>query len=416
MSSHTDSPQNAPRDAEDGRKPGRLPNTVLALGWVSLLTDVASEMIFPLLPRFIDTELKAGKLGLGIIEGIAETAASLTRLPSGALSDRMARRKPLIFVGYSIAGLIRPLMGLVSAPWQALFVRTIDRFGKGMRGAPRDAMIAGVTSPDSRGRAYGFHRAMDHAGAATGPLLGSAFLWFWPGQLRTLFLLAIIPGLAVLFVLWFGVQEKPADRFEKPENNARHLKFSLTQFPNNFRWFLLTLAVFTLGGSSDAFLLLRAEELGFSTWQLPILWSLFHVAKSAANHWGGRLSDRFNPQWLLILGWLIYAAVYVGFGWATQAIHVAVLFFVYAIYYGLVEPAEKTLVARWIAPELRGTAFGWFDLIVGVGAFPASAVFGLIWHSSGWGAAGAFCYGAALALFATILLAVTVRNDRSPPS
>lgn len=410
MSGHSDSPQDVPRDAEESGKSARLPATVVALGWVSLLTDVASEMIFPLLPRFIDVELKAGKLGLGIIEGIAEAVAALTRLPSGALSDRMARRKPLIFIGYSIAGLVRPLMGFVTAPWQALCVRTVDRFGKGMRGAPRDAMIAGVTSHDSRGRAYGFHRAMDHAGAAVGPLLATVFLWFFPSQMRTLFLLALVPGIAVLVVLWFGVREEPAASSEK-SLKARELKWSLAQFPKKFRWFLLSLAVFTLGNSSDAFLLLRAEELGFAVWQLPILWCLYHFAKSVANHFGGRLSDRFDPRKPLIVGWSIYAAVYIGFGWATNVLHAAVLFFAFAIHYGLVEPAQKTLVSRWIVPELRGTAFGWFDLIVGVAAFPASAVFGLIWHSTAWGATGAFCYGAALALIAAILLAVTVREQ-----
>jgi len=390
---------------------------VIALGWVSLLTDVASEMIFPLLPRFIDTELKAGKLGLGVIEGIAESISALMRLPSGALSDRMARRKPLILVGYGIAGLVRPLMGLVVAPWQALCVRSLDRFGKGMRGAPRDALIAAVTTPDRRGWAYGYHRAMDHAGAAVGPLLATAFLWFFPGELRTLFLLALIPGIAVMLVVWFGVKEEslPAaneNESDDAERSQRKMSWSLAQFPSRFRWLLLALAVFTLGGSSDAFLLLRAEELGFAAWQLPILWCVFHIAKSAANRWGGRLSDKFDPRILLVAGWLLYAGIYLGFGWATNVLHAAGLFFVYAIYYGLVEPAEKTLISRSVSPELRGTAFGWFDLTTGLMAFPASAVFGYLWKEPQFGAHVAFAFGAALALLAAVLLVATVRREK----
>ena len=399
---------------------------MIALGWVSLLTDVATEMVFPLLPRFIDTVLGAGKLGLGLIEGVAESTAALVRLPSGVWSDRLRRRKPLVLAGYSVAGLVRPLMGLAVAPWQALVIRFTDRLGKGMRGAPRDALIADVTDPSVRGRAFGFHRAMDHAGAAIGPVLAFVFISLWPMHLRTLFLLTLVPGLIVLAVLLIAVREPPrrpatSDLPEDHPSGPPALtesaagvqssqpgpRWSLAAFAPHFRWFLLALVVFTLGNSTDAFLLIRAEELGVPYRYLPLLWFAFHVAKSAANLFWGRWSDRLDPRRLILAGWLVYAAVYLGFGFAHTVLEVAVLFLLYAVYYGLTEPAEKALVALWVPADLRGTAYGWYNLMIGVMALPASLIFGGIWQLTAWGAPAAFAFGAALSLVAAALLAMT---------
>lgn len=418
--------ESAPSAAERPAAAQRsLPRTVIALGWVSLLTDIATEMIFPLLPRFIDQTLQAGKLGVGIVEGLAESIAAFLRLPSGALSDRLGRRKPLLLVGYGIAGLVRPLMGIVVTPWQALLVRCTDRFGKGIRGAPRDALITEVTAAESRGRAFGFHRAMDHAGAAIGPLVAFTFLEFWPADvsdpLRTLFLLAFLPGIVVLVVLMLGVRETreegpPADGSNSDgplDSSASKTKFrwSLGVFDSRFRWLLAALAIFTLGNSADAFLLLRAEELGIPFKYIPLLWSGFHVAKSAANLFLGRWADRFDPRGMLMAGYVLYALVYLGFGYASTSAEALALFCIYSLFYGLAEPSEKLLVSRLVPRELRGTAFGWHHLGAGVMALPASALFGLIWKVSPWGATGAFTFGAALSLLATAVLAFGVSGS-----
>lgn len=401
-------PENA---AADSIVPKRLPATVVALGWASLLTDVASEMIFPLLPRFIDRELGGGKIGIGLVEGVAETVSSLLRLPGGVWSDRLARRKPLVFAGYGVAGVIRPLMGLVATPLQAVVIRALDRVGKGIRSAPRDALLADAIVPDERGRAFGFHRAMDHAGAALGPLLAFAFLTFWPNAVRTLFLLSIVPGISVLVVLWWGVRE--AKHVNAPEPAAKVVEgrsagWSLAAFSPRFRWFLLALVLFALGGSSDAFLLRRAEELGVSERLIPLLWLVFHVAKSGLNLIGGRWADRFSPGILLLAGWAIYAATYLGFGWATTGLHAWGLFLVYALHYGLTEPAEKLLVTQWVPAEFRGSAFGWFHLAVGLTALPANALFGAIWNSPTWGLHWAFGFTVATTVAATVVLGIAL--------
>jgi MFS family permease len=414
------SPDNAPQPANDSPP---LPRTVLALGWVSLLTDVASEMIYPLLPRFIERSLRAGTLGLGLIEGLAESTSALLRLPSGAWSDRLSRRKPLIVLGYGLASIVRPLMGLAVAPWQALAIRWTDRLGKGLRSAPRDALIADVTPEAQRGRAFGFHRAMDHAGAAIGPLVAYAFLRVWPGRERELFLATMVPGAAVLVVLLVAVRERQKGRVTRVESPKPAGALRPTEptpppidnrplavanpFHPRFRWFLAALALFVLGNSTDAFLLLRAEALDIAAADLPLLWFAFHVAKSGANLLGGRWADRIDPRRLLLVGWLIYAAVYAGFALATQAWHAVALFLVYAAYYGLAEPAEKALVARWSPVARRGAGFGWYNLVVGLGALPASVLFGWLWMSAASGPAIAFTCGAGFALLGCITLAGT---------
>jgi MFS family permease len=414
-----------PEPSETTNPPARwrLPGTVVALGFVSLLTDMASEMIYPLLPAFLLALPGFSKATLGLVEGVAETTAALLRLPSGVLSDRLPRRKPLIVLGYGVAGLVRPLMGLAAAPWQVLAVRYTDRLGKGLRGAPRDALIADVTPPEGRGRAFGFHRAMDHAGAAIGPVLAFAFLTFWPGELRTLFLLAVLPGIAVLLVLILAVREEPRDRVPVTESGpvapqsasaspssqprSPSARWSLAQFDPRFRWYLAALVIFVLGNSTDLFLLVRLQELGLETRYAPLVWCGFHLAKSLFNLWGGHWTDRVEPGALLLGGWLLYAAVYLGFGLATSVTQGLALFVLYAIYYGLTEPAEKALVARWSPAGARGAGFGWFNLAIGLGALPASLAFGWIWDQPGLGPLAAFGLGAALALTAAAFLLVT---------
>jgi MFS family permease len=378
--------------------PPKLPRNVWLLGFASLLNDIASEMIYPLLPHFLLAVLGGSRQFLGIIEGAAESLASLLKLGAGAWSDRVGKRKNLAVAGYAIAAVARPLIGLAAAPWHALALRLADRFGKGIRTAPRDALIADSTDESIRGRAFGFHRGMDHLGAAIGPLLAMLFLWLWPGHLRTMFVLTLMPGLAVVALLVFGLREPPpaAPPAEQP------LVWTLRPFGANFRVFLATLVLFTLGNSSDAFLLVRAGELGVPQHLLPLLWFAFHVVKSSGNIAGGALVDRAGPRLPLAAGWLAYAAIYLGFAFATSAWHVWTLFLGYGIYYALAEPAEKTLVAQLAGPEHKGLAFGWYNLAIGIAALPASVIFGILYQQLG--PVVAFGSGAGLALGALGLL------------
>jgi MFS family permease len=381
-----------------------LPRNVKILGGASLLNDVASEAIFPLLPTFLLTILPGTTLFLGVIEGVADSVASILKLWSGGWSDRAGRRKGFVLFGYSLATILRPLIGVIVAPWQLLVIRVGDRIGKGVRTSPRDALIADSTDPSIRGRAFGFHRAMDHLGAAIGPLLAAGFLWIWPGQMRALFVLTIVPGFLVLGLLIFGLREPQAHK-----RSREPLILTLRPFDGNFRLYLLSLVVFTLGNSSDAFLLVRAGELGVPTWQLPLLWGAFHVAKSTSNLLLGRAVDRFGPRPFLFLGWLVYAGIYLAFAWATTPAEAWIFFLCYAVFYGLTEPAEKTLVVNLAGSERKGLAFGWYNFAIGIATLPASLIFGALYQYQG--ALMAFGWGAALALVAVVLL-TGVRGQR----
>jgi MFS family permease len=385
---------------------GRLPRNVWLLGFASLLNDIASEMIYPLLPNFLLGVLGGSKQYLGIIEGTAESLASLLKLIAGAWSDRVGKRKNLAVAGYAIAAAVRPLIGLAAAPWHVLSLRLADRFGKGIRTAPRDALIADSTGESLRGRAFGLHRGMDHLGAAIGPLVAMLFLWLWPGQLRTLFLLTLIPGLAVVALLAFGLREPP----HAAPSDGKPLEWTLRPFGASFRFLLAAIVLFTLGNSTDAFLLVRAGELGVPQHLLPLLWLAFHVVKSGGNMLGGALVDRAGPRMPLATGWLAYAAIYLGFAFASSAWHVWALFLGYGIYYALAEPAEKTLVAQLAGPEHKGLAFGWYNLAIGIAALPASVIFGVLYQRLG--PAVAFASGAGLAVAALGIL-MFVRSERS---
>ena len=316
--------------------PSPLPRAVKALGLVSLLTDASSEMIYPLLPSFLSSVLKTGPAFLGLIEGAAEALASVLKLVVGRLSDRAPRRKPFVVFGYGLSTLARPLVALAVTPVQVLAVRLADRFGKGVRSAPRDAMLASVVAPDQRGRAYGFHRAMDHTGATIGPLLASAAL-FAGLDLRTVFALAWIPGLIALLALVFGVREdRVATRPETPVARAtqpRPREASRTSRP--FKAYLLVLALFALGNSSDAFLLLRAQELGVGLAFIPLLWTFHHVVKAGLSTLGGALSDRAGRRRTIVVGWAIFALAYLGFARAQGPVMTFALFAFYGLFHAV---------------------------------------------------------------------------------
>jgi MFS family permease len=377
------------------------------LGWASLLNDVASEMLNPLLPTFLITVLGGNKAWLGVIDGLAETASSLLKLWSGARSDTAAARKPFVVAGYGLAAITRPLIGLAGYPWQMLSLRVLDRVGKGIRTAPRDALIAEAAEEGSRGRAFGYHRAMDHLGAAIGPLLAFGFLWLWPGQLRLLFLLAIVPAIPILLIILLGIREERRPPQKSVKGAAT---FSLQPFDSRFRLYLVALAIFTLGNSSDSFLLVRASEIGVETIWLPVLWCVFHVVKSALSYAAGPWIDRIGSRPLIWSGWMIYAATYLAFAFAAEPWHAWLLFVAYAVFYALTEPSEKALVADLVGPEHRGLAYGWFNLTIGIGALPASMGFGLVYQYLG--PLAAFGLGAGLAgLAAIVLIGVQPRRD-----
>ncbi len=387
-----------------------LTRNVVILGFVSLLNDGASEMIYPLLPAFLTAVLGAGPAALGIIEGVAEATASLLKLYSGYLSDRVKQRKGWIVAGYSLSNIIRPLIAFSTSWIHVLVLRFSDRVGKGLRTSPRDAIIADSTPVEFRGKAYGFHRAMDHSGAIIGPLAATALLFVFHDNLKTIFLLSVIPGLLAVSMLLFGLKEK-ASEVSRHDPATFNFRSAWGEMTPGFRKYLAIILLFTLGNSTDAFLLLRAQQLGAPVALLPMIWVVLHIVKMTFSVPAGILSDRIGRKKVIVAGWVVYGLVYAGFGAANQYWHAWALFAVYGIYFGLTEGVEKALVADFSPVHLRGSSFGLYHLMIGLGAFPASLLFGLVWQK--FGPAAAFGMGAALALLASMMLALlTVKKPQ----
>ena len=433
---------------------GKIPLNVIVLGIVSLFTDAATEMIYPLVPIFV-AALGSGPVILGIIEGVAETTAAMLKLFSGIISDKLRKRKLLVIIGYSISSLIRPFTAIVSGAWQIVFIRMLDRVGKGIRTAPRDALIASSVDESILGKAFGFHRAMDHAGAVVGPFLALFAIMILVLSfglrdilltLRWTFFLSIIPGIFAMAILIFFLREK----VDHP-SASKPFKFSLKEFDKNFLAYLSIVVLFTLGNSSDVFLLFRVEEaihksgalysmissvplLGNMVSRfgdppsqkklvdilfLPLVWAFFHVIKVAFSTHLGALSDRIGRKLVINIGWGIYAFVYLSFalldrlpdGW--QIIATFILFAVYALFYAFSEGAEKAFVADVVKSEVCGSAFGMYNFAVGLGALPASVIFGLLYKA--FGASVAFGTGAVIACISMLLLAVIVREQPKYP-
>jgi MFS family permease len=372
---------------------------VWLLGLVSLFTDMASEMVYPLLPLFLVRVIGAGAMSLGVIEGVAEAANSALKIASGWLADRTRAPKRLVLAGYGLSSAARPLIALATAWPQVLAIRFGDRLGKGIRGAPRDAMLADFAPADARGRVFGFHRAMDHAGAVVGPLIASAFLYFYPGDYRTLFALTIVPGIIVVLIL---LRVPESSHAPAPLSTPAHPSAPLSTLSPAFWKALAVILIFSLGNASDAFLLLRLSDLGVPTFWIPLLWSALHFVKVLASLGGGIVSDRLGRRTVIGIGWLWYAAVYAGFGYFSTVPAVVALFLGYGLYFGLTEGVEKAWVADLAPTHARGTAFGFYNAALGLGALAASLLFGLIWTRVSPEAA--FLTGAALAVAATLLL------------
>lgn len=379
----------------------KIPRNVLILGFVSFFTDVASEMVIPLLPIFLTSVLGATALAVGWIEGLADATASLLKLLSGRWSDRLGRRRPLVIAGYTLSSLVRPFIALAASAWHVLFVRVVDRIGKGIRTSPRDALLAASAPPELHASAFGLHRAMDHMGAVVGPLCAAGFLAFVSQDLRTLFWLTAIPGAAAVLVLLVAVREPAPPSESAPPVPASGSSRRLVRL-------LVPLGLFTLGNASDVFLLLKAgaEQAPLTT--LPLLWMGLHVVKAVASLAGGRLADRWDRRHTIIVGWLYYAAVYAGFAFADDPWIVAVLFLSYGVYHGLTEGAERALVAELVPAVRWGSGFGWYHLTLGALTLAASVLFGALWTR--FGSPVAFLTSSALAVLAAIALYGTKRS------
>jgi len=400
----------------------RLPRNVFAISLVSLLNDVSSEIIYPLLPFFLNNTLGVSPRVLGSIEGIAESISSLLKLFAGHFSDRFGKRKVFVVFGYFLSSFARPLLGFATGWHQVMAIRLADRVGKGIRTAPRDAMIADTVSVKERGLAFGFHRAMDHTGAVIGPLIGYLLVMLFAADRNALtatdftrlFLLASIPALGAVLVVSFLVREANKPK-STPTSNldiavdtpVAPTRLSLRGFDGNFKGFLVIIGLFTLSNSSDFFLLLRAQDAGVPVLYTTLLWAALHASKVLSSIFGGDLSDRLGRKRLIVSGWILYAAVYAGFAFVSNAISVWILFLIYGIYFGLAEGAEKALVADLVRPEQRGTAYGLYNLAFGITVLPASLIMGALWD---WrGPKTAFLVSATLGATAALLLLMFVR-------
>ena len=393
------------RNGEDKSILG-LSRNVFFLGITSFFNDLSSEMVFPLLPTFITEFLGAGAWFLGLVEGLADSVASLLKLVFGWISDRLRRRKRLVVSGYSLSVLSRGSLALVTAPWQALFAWFFNRVGKGVRTSPRDALIADSCDAKQRGRSFGYHRSMDHSGALLGAALASILLAVFSLGYRSIFAIAFIPGiLAVLSLLW--VRERKDSRCVEGAEDEK-LKLSLKPFDRRFKLLLLAVFIFTLGNSSDAFLLLRARQTGgFSLALLPALWGVLHVVKAAVSIPGGALSDRIGRKKVILAGWAVYVIAYTGFAFLEGYTWIWLLFVFYGFYY-VTEAVERAFVADLVPARLRGTAYGIFNFTISVTILPASLLMGLLWDTVG--SSYAFLVGAGLALTAMAVLALAVRE------
>jgi MFS family permease len=393
-----------------------LPRNVFAISLVSLLNDASSEIIYPLLPIFLSLTLGASPGVVGLIEGAAESISSLLKLFAGYFSDRRGKRKSFVVFGYVLSSFVRPVLAFAVNWYEVLAIRLSDRVGKGIRSAPRDAMIADTVRVEERGLAFGFHRAMDHTGAVAGPLLGYLLVLLFAvdrnsptaGEFKKIFLAASIPAMAAVAVAAFYVREVKHKRRDDDPVLPAPVKLSLKGFDSNFKRFLFLVALFTLSNSSDAFLLLRARTAGVSVVALPLLWATLHVSKVVSSLYGGDLSDRLGRRRLIVSGWILYAAVYAGFAFVSNAYSVWVLFVIYGIYFGFAEGAEKALVADLVPTDKRGTAFGLYNLAFGITVLPASLLMGALWD---WrGPQTAFIVSALLGSTAAILLLLLVKT------
>jgi MFS family permease len=378
---------------------------VRAFGWAAFFNDTATEMSYWLLPQFLVGVLGAGPMVFGLIEGAAETVASFGRLASGFLADRWRRRKPLAAAGYTVANLAKPLLALSQSWGQVFWIRFFDRAAKGFRAAPRDAIIADSVPASQRGAAFGFRQAMDSAGAMAGPLTALLLLPVFLGDVRKVFWAATVPGLASIGVAWLAVREvRPASL--APGKATEGVLGTLRGVDRRLWLILAAVTLFSLGNSSDLFLILRAQNLGVRPELAPALGFLFNVVYTILSWPAGRLSDRVPRGFLIVLGYAVYATVYLGFARAGSARVVWLLMPLYGLYYALTEGVLKAWISDLVPSERRASVYGIFNWVVGVTLFPASVAAGWMWQS--YSPATPFYFSAGLAFAAVALLVLAV--------
>ncbi len=387
-----------------------LPQEIWLLGLVSLLSDAASDLVYPLLPKLVGS-LGAGALVLGVMEGVAELLSAFVKVWAGRAHDRGAGKAPLVVGGYGLAAIARPLMALVATPLQVVAVRSLDRIGKGLRSAPRDAILAAAAPPEHRGLAFGLHRGMDNLGAVVGPLLALLLLGPLHLSLRAAIAIAAGPGALSVILAWLVVRRTPHARPHTAAQKAALASAEPAPLGPEPRALLVATGCFALGASADSFLMARLGDLGLGLEWIPVAWITLQLGKSVLNVPGGAIADRLGPRRVLLGSWLVYAIAYVAFaraptwGWLWAALPL------YAVHYGLGEGAEKSLMTRLAPERARGAAYGAQHAMHGVALLPANVVFGWIYQHD---ARLAFHLSAALAGCGALLLLALVREPASP--
>ena len=375
-----------------------LAKNILSLGLVSMFTDLSTEMAYPIIPVFLKEALRVQPLFIGLIEAIAESTASILKTFSGYISDRLKKRKLFIFIGYSLSALAKPLLAFAAQGWHVLMVRFSDRVGKGIRTAPRDALIADSAKDAYMGRAYGFHRALDTLGAILGPLTAFVILALSGDNYRLLFGLAIVPGIVAIAIVLLGVREIVPEA-------KRVFRFSISKLDPRLKVFLMIMVIFTLGNSSDAFLLLRARNIGVAATMIPLLWLVFNLSYFLWAFPAGVLSDRIGRRKTIFLGFIIFSLCYTAFSLNHSSVVIWFIFVIYGLYYGFTEGNLRAYVADLTTSEIRATAFGVYHTVVGVTLLPANLLMGFLWQKFGFQTA--LLLGASLSLVSGVALIIS---------
>jgi len=383
-----------------------IEKNVFLLGWVSFFTDASSETIYPLLPLFLTNVLKASSPVIGLIEGIAEATASLLKTLSGWLSDRIHRKKIFVFYGYLVSALTKPLFYFVTFWQQVLFLRFFDRVGKGVRTSPRDALISDLAKRRVRGKSFGFHRAMDTAGAIVGSLLAFSLMSLLASNYRLIFLISAIPAFIAISLIPL-IEEKKKEK-PKGEEKEGEVKLAFSSLERGLKLFIVVSFIFSLGHFSNAFLILRAQTAGISPKIIPLVYLLFNLVYALISIPAGILSDRIGRKKLIIFGYFFFALIFVGFAFARSPLSIVLLFAGYGIYYGVAEGVQRAFVGDISRHEVRGTAYGLYHTAVGIALFPASVIAGFLWKL--FSPTATFLYGALMATVAGILFIFVIKE------
>jgi MFS family permease len=380
---------------------------ILFTGLTSFLTDTSVKMVYSVMPMFL-MSIGASKTSLALIEGIAESTAALIKALSGFWSDKIGKNKPFMLIGYSLSALIIPLYTFVVSPIQVLVLRFIERFGKGIRTAPRDSLIAGSITDGDSGRSFGLQKAMDNSGAIVGPLIAFAMLSYLPGNYRLIFLIAGIPSILAIFVILFGIKEARKNKYEL------FTKFHFKDFPAKYYLFLGIVFIFTLGNSTDALLMVKANEVGVKVALIPLVYLVTNLVSVLVSIPVGSLADRIGKEKILITGFLIYAVVYYGFGVTTSTRAILALFALYGLYSAATDGIQKAFISDMIDKNKKGTGLGIYNALLGITLLPASLIAGTLYDKVN--SSVPFYFGAATATVSAILMLVYLLRDRQHPS